>query len=278
MDTNTQANIVRETLTCPITLEVFRDPVRATDGHVYERAAIIRWIETHGTSPLTREPLNVADLQVDEHLKYLASQRRPSKISSVTQDETVILPAFYGMGSDSTHPSGNTANMENLPMNPKKRFWSALCCLAIVICSGLLLAGLVTGFSIGLGYAVGGRGKLADSSTRTNVPGCDSPIKQHRDTAIQAIREADAFLFLTDGQRPDLTRDEINILKEIQSGHYQGMSRAVGIITKLDLCHTRKQYLDHYEKARLELINKGFLKQNIFAANRDIRFKMYKIA
>jgi len=38
-----------EDLICPITLQVFRDPVRAKDGHVYERQAIVTWILEHGT-------------------------------------------------------------------------------------------------------------------------------------------------------------------------------------------------------------------------------------
>ena len=31
-------------LICPITLQLFRDPVLAGDGHVYEHEAITRWI------------------------------------------------------------------------------------------------------------------------------------------------------------------------------------------------------------------------------------------
>ncbi|CAF1551175.1 unnamed protein product, partial [Adineta steineri] len=38
-------------------MELFRDPVIANDGHVYERVAITKWINEHGTSPFTRQPL-----------------------------------------------------------------------------------------------------------------------------------------------------------------------------------------------------------------------------
>ena len=38
------------------------DPVLATDGHTYERAAIIKWLNTNATSPLTREDLKSTDL------------------------------------------------------------------------------------------------------------------------------------------------------------------------------------------------------------------------
>jgi hypothetical protein len=46
-----------ETLMCPITQERFVDPVIASDGHTYERAAIQAWIRKNRTSPLTRERL-----------------------------------------------------------------------------------------------------------------------------------------------------------------------------------------------------------------------------
>jgi hypothetical protein len=42
---------------CPITLELMRDPVFATDGHSYERAAITEWLLSHARSPKTGAPL-----------------------------------------------------------------------------------------------------------------------------------------------------------------------------------------------------------------------------
>jgi hypothetical protein len=45
-------------LTCPITGEIFLDPVLCVgDGHTYERLAAERWLATHATSPLTGQPL-----------------------------------------------------------------------------------------------------------------------------------------------------------------------------------------------------------------------------
>ena len=37
-------NVPDDSLLCPITLEIFRDPVVAKDGHTYERQAIVEWI------------------------------------------------------------------------------------------------------------------------------------------------------------------------------------------------------------------------------------------
>ena len=43
---------------CPITLCRFVHPVVATDGHTYERSALIKHVVANGfISPLTREPL-----------------------------------------------------------------------------------------------------------------------------------------------------------------------------------------------------------------------------
>ena len=46
---------------CPITLAPLRDlvnPVIASDGHVYEREAIVQWLRTNPTSPLTRQRID----------------------------------------------------------------------------------------------------------------------------------------------------------------------------------------------------------------------------
>ncbi|KAK9823095.1 hypothetical protein WJX72_000232 [[Myrmecia] bisecta] len=44
-------------LVCPITQEVFKDPVVAADGFTYERAAITDWLRKSLTSPMTNEAL-----------------------------------------------------------------------------------------------------------------------------------------------------------------------------------------------------------------------------
>ena len=44
---------------CPLTHELFTDPVVAADGHTYERSAITDWWSTgHTTSPMTNEILD----------------------------------------------------------------------------------------------------------------------------------------------------------------------------------------------------------------------------
>lgn len=44
---------------CPITMEVMRDPVVASDGHTYEKASLVRILQqSNAVSPLTRETLD----------------------------------------------------------------------------------------------------------------------------------------------------------------------------------------------------------------------------
>lgn len=99
-----------------------------------------------------------------------------------------------------------------------------------------------------------------------DVPGFDSPIKEHRDAGIDAVKSADAFLFLTNGQQPSLTEPQISLLQEIQRNHFEAMSRAFAIITKLDLCQTSAIYRDHLEKTSNELIEKHFRPERIYVA------------
>jgi len=44
-----------ENFICSITQQIFKEPVVLSDGHIYEKDAIIKWLEINNTSPLTRE-------------------------------------------------------------------------------------------------------------------------------------------------------------------------------------------------------------------------------
>lgn len=84
--------------TCPITHETFTDPVKAPDGHTYERAAITRWLTEHGTSPLDpSRVMSVSDLVTDFTIKSMLSHitgQRPSvwKASEISAVQRVHGP------------------------------------------------------------------------------------------------------------------------------------------------------------------------------------------
>ncbi|CAK9216997.1 unnamed protein product [Sphagnum troendelagicum] len=67
-----QPHFPAEFIDC-ITQEVMQDPVITADGHTYERSAILRWLQTHDTSPITGEvlppPPGVSGTVVDKTLR-----------------------------------------------------------------------------------------------------------------------------------------------------------------------------------------------------------------
>lgn len=61
---------------CPITQQVFGEPVLADDGNIYEKEAIEEWFKTKHTSPITREkmsekfvPVNFIKSMISEYLE-----------------------------------------------------------------------------------------------------------------------------------------------------------------------------------------------------------------
>lgn len=44
----------RNLLICPITKQIFKDPVMADDGFIYEKEAIVKWLESKVESPMTK--------------------------------------------------------------------------------------------------------------------------------------------------------------------------------------------------------------------------------
>lgn len=63
-----------ESLNCPLTCDIFRDPVIGQDGHTYERQDIITWLQRHGTSPLTREPMSVESLRPNHIVRKMVEE------------------------------------------------------------------------------------------------------------------------------------------------------------------------------------------------------------
>ena len=49
---------MNENIYCPISQQIFYEPVIAKDGRVYEKQLIVEWLRQHGTSPMTRAEIN----------------------------------------------------------------------------------------------------------------------------------------------------------------------------------------------------------------------------
>lgn len=89
---------IMELPTCPITHEVFTDPVVAADGHTYERSAIEQWFQSHNTSPLTGAIMHDKTLRPNyqvkqsiDIIKSLQHQMTPSSASvSIVAPATIV--------------------------------------------------------------------------------------------------------------------------------------------------------------------------------------------
>jgi hypothetical protein len=93
---------------CPITMELMRDPVIASDGHSYERSALQEWLRTHKHSPKTGAPLADGRVVPNHMLRGLISSHveqaraRRSLDSAASRDappppemaEVVDMPAL----------------------------------------------------------------------------------------------------------------------------------------------------------------------------------------
>ena len=68
----------KDDLTCPITLSLFVDPVRADDNNPYERYAIVMAQRMTGRSPLTKRPIS------DDFKRDLHALRAVKRLVSVS--------------------------------------------------------------------------------------------------------------------------------------------------------------------------------------------------
>ena len=61
--------LAEEDITCPISFELFVDPVKASDGRTYERRDITQWLANNDTSPWTGLPLTDKRLRSDKQMR-----------------------------------------------------------------------------------------------------------------------------------------------------------------------------------------------------------------
>jgi len=70
---------------------------------------------------------------------------------------------------------------------------------------------------------------------------------------------------LSSAERPSFTRDQKTFLKEITQVNFDAMSKAFGIITKLDTFQSELEFRKAHKLARKEFLDNGFLENNIFS-------------
>ena len=65
---------IPDDFSCPITDEIFYDPVMTEDGSTYERNAITAWLEKYLISPASHATLSLKKLIPNQTLKKLIRQ------------------------------------------------------------------------------------------------------------------------------------------------------------------------------------------------------------
>ena len=81
-------NVLLETMTCPITQQVMKNPVIGSDGNTYEREAITQWLFQKSTSPLTNEVMYVSSLKVNPAIQHLVDQYFAGNLSNFANRES----------------------------------------------------------------------------------------------------------------------------------------------------------------------------------------------
>jgi len=99
---------------CCITSELFLNPVVASDGHSYERAAIEKWFERHNTSPSTGERLHSKEVIPNHNLRsqvleYRRAEGLPDPPPWVPTEPTEA-PAATTAAADAESSSPTTAS------------------------------------------------------------------------------------------------------------------------------------------------------------------------
>lgn len=59
---------------CPITRMIFAEPVMTVDGNTYEKSAILKWFESHNTSPITGLEISSNDIVRNLLMERLVNQ------------------------------------------------------------------------------------------------------------------------------------------------------------------------------------------------------------
>ena len=122
------SNAIIDTITCPITQCVMKDPVQGNDGHTYEREAICAALAINKKSPMTREPMTISDLKQNYAIKFLCDsyhglQRQsqslglsPSPSPSPIKEKQIILDHTISKSTKNLLLSFNV-NSESFPQN-----------------------------------------------------------------------------------------------------------------------------------------------------------------
>jgi hypothetical protein len=72
----------RSEIVCPLTKQLFVDPVVTVYGHSYEREALLKYVREHGSiDPIAQRPINIGQLTPNTVVKNLIGTLRQAEKS-----------------------------------------------------------------------------------------------------------------------------------------------------------------------------------------------------
>lgn len=91
-------NILEKQYHCPLTKELIKEPMSDIEGNSYERSAILTYLESNSTSPVTGKPLTVLDLTLNTALREKI--RYTIKLKSCLNTLRECFFCFGGLAKD----------------------------------------------------------------------------------------------------------------------------------------------------------------------------------
>ena len=73
---------------CNISKSCVKEPVRSPRGHLYDRSQIVRWLQSDGRSPMTRQPVRIEELLFDFEL-YDRLQNRQNAPTASAREQNI---------------------------------------------------------------------------------------------------------------------------------------------------------------------------------------------
>lgn len=116
-------------LICPITKNIMVNPVRASDGQIYDCAAIQKVIDADAISPITGQPL-LPQLQPSKALQGMIIKKLASNLIKIlelnlqisVETQTTSIPVLHSYSSLETLPNEMLCNIDqHLGLNERKR-------------------------------------------------------------------------------------------------------------------------------------------------------------
>jgi hypothetical protein len=155
---NAESSPLPESYFCPITFSLIHEPVIDPEGNTFERIAIENWIQTNGTSPITRASVSVGDLYPNLAVAELMEEEKgrseesmhPSiKIWKEEPPPQRMDPPETGdvPPSNSVNTPATPAELEEARISEQRKTVSILVCFTLFIAS-LVLALLFGGVRI----------------------------------------------------------------------------------------------------------------------------------